>query len=226
MDLQTNAALLKSPPAWINSTRINKIADNIQSELEWSIRRVTVIWHLDQAAFEKVHKLGALPRAVALKNKNEIHLGPKVTKENFDTIFGHELVHMVAFQKYKQAIPAWLEEGLANDISKNSRVDYPWLIKQQLPSKVTDLAHPFQGDEGRVPMHYAASQALVEMLRDRCDFKNLLRLSVGRTMESYLVTYCGIKDLSKSFHEWIKKKAGQKSPPKIKALRLKSKREV
>lgn len=219
-ELLTNSAVMADPPKWVSSTRINRIADDVQSTLEWTIRRVRVIWHKDQAAFEKVHGLGALPRAVADKKANTIHLGPNVNEKNFDQSFGHELVHIIAYQKYKQAIPAWLEEGLANDLVKNGKVDYAWLATQELPGDVRTLTHPFSGGDAKVRFHYQASQALAEMLKAKCDFRNLLRLSVGEKMEPYIDTFCGIKDLSGTFRTWVQTKAksssvqqGAKPPP-------------
>lgn len=214
-ELLTNAALFVDPPKWLDSTRVNRVADDIQSTMEWSIRRVRVVWHADQAAFEKSHGLGPLPRAVADKNANVIHIGPAVNEKNFDSCFGHELVHIIAFQKYKQAIPAWLEEGLANDLARNGTVDYAWLARQELPADVRTLTHPFAGGDAGVRFHYQASQALAELLKAKCDFRNLLRLSVGEKMEPYIDRFCGIKDLSGALKSWVREKAVPPAPKKI-----------
>jgi hypothetical protein len=203
-ELLTNAAHFENAQKWLNMTRVNKVVDPIQSVLEWDIRRVEVVWFSDQAAFEKAHGMGPLPLAVSQKSENKILLGPKVVDDNFNRIFGHELVHMIAYQKYKEAIPKWLEEGLANHLAKFGKVDYAWLNKQPFPSDVrSELVHPFAGSEDSVRYRYMASQAMAEMLAAKCDFRNLLRLSVGVGMEGYLDTYCGMKDLNAVFRSWV-----------------------
>src|SRR5690606_18961288 len=101
----------------------------------------------------------------------------------------------------------WLEEGLANHLSKMQPVDYKWLAQQPFPNDVRELAHPFKGDATLVSYRYKASQAFAEMLNKKCDLQNLIRLSVQRKMEDYMRTYCEIKDLNKAFQDWVKKKA-------------------
>jgi hypothetical protein len=210
--LQTNATFMTETPSWINKTRIDKVVDRIQMFLEWSIRRVNVIWYKDQATFEKVHGLGPAVLAISRRADNTIHLGPRVTNENFDQVFGHELAHIISFQKYKEAIPKWLEEGIANHVAKAGQVDYAWLAKRPFPADVRGLIHPFATTTEGARYHYMASQALIEMIAAKCDLKNLLRLSVGMKMDSYLDTYCEIKDLNLAFQKWVKTKSG--SPKK------------
>lgn len=206
-DLLTNSALLVEPPAWVTSVRINRLADRVQSQLEWSIRRVRVFFYKDQKQFQASHKFGSLAVAFSRPSDNTVHLGPKVTDANFDQVFSHELVHVISYQKYKQAIPRWLEEGLANYYAKKGKVSYAWLKTQAFPEDVRSLTHPYASKSAdSTKYHYMASQALVEMIAARCDLRNLLRLSVGMTMEAYLGTYCQIKDLNKSFREWVEKK--------------------
>ena len=120
-------------PDWLKRTRVDKITDRIQRYMEWSIRRIQVHWHSEQKSFEKVHTLGPNVTAVSLSRTQEIHLGPKVKNENFDQIFAHELVHIISFQKYKGAIPKWLEEGLANHFAKKEKVNYTLLASKPLP---------------------------------------------------------------------------------------------
>lgn len=209
-EIITNSVIMPNPPGWLKSPRVEKVIDRIQSKLEWSTRRVKVYWYSSQKEFEKQHSLGPLPRAVTIKKPGEqvIHLGPKVNNSNFDWIFGHEMVHIISFQKYKGAIPRWLEEGLANHLAKKTKsVDYKWLAKQNFPKDVTQMDHPFKGTEKGVVYHYMASQALAEMLDKKCDLENLIRLSVERKMENYIDTYCEIKDLNATFKDWVKKKA-------------------
>lgn len=205
-DLLTNSVRIKDVPKWLTGTRINKVADRVQSTMEWTIRRAEVTWYRDESEFISAHGMSPTLLAFSKKAANTIHLGPKITEKNFDEIFGHELVHIVAYQKYKESIPSWLEEGLANHVGKVGKVNYKWLKAQPLPENVFDLAHPLSGSEGQIHFRYVASQALAEMLHKKCDFKNLLRLSVGRKMEDYISTYCGIKDLNASFQSWIKEK--------------------
>ena len=57
-DLLTNAAHFSNAPKWLNSTRVNRVVDKIQSYLEWSIRRVEVVWYADSSEFARAHGLG------------------------------------------------------------------------------------------------------------------------------------------------------------------------
>lgn len=202
-DIQTNATSMPNAPEWLKATRVEKTTDRIQSSLEWTIRKIQVVWYTDQQAFEKAHSLGPYARAVSHKNLNIIRLGPQVTDANFDSVFGHELVHVIAYQKYKEAIPKWLEEGLANHLTKNAKVDYKWLASKPWPADVRGLIHPMKGSAEEIRYSYQASQALAEMIAKKCDLSNLLRLSVGKTMETYLSTYCEIPDLNASYKKWI-----------------------
>ena len=175
--------------------------------MEWSTRRVEVIWYEDQASFSNAHKLGPAPIAVAIRGENKILLGPHVTEKNFDPVFGHELAHVISAQKYKDAIPPWLEEGMANFVAKAGKVDYHSL-KQFKFSDVNELAHPIKGDFAMIQSRYQASQALAEMISSKCDFRNLLRLSVQRKLQDYLGNICRITDLNSSFQKWIQEKSG------------------
>ena len=212
-DFRTNEFLVKNAPSWVKASKIEKIADRIQSQLEWSTRRVPLIWHSHESSFAKVHKLRPMPLAVTIKSpkKTEIHLGPGINKKNYAKMIGHELVHVVFFQKYHGAIPPWLEEGFANHLSKQDPVNYKWLSKQILPKDVTKMQHPYKQTNIDLHVHYKSSQALVEMLKKKCDLSNLLRLSVERKMANYIKSYCNIKDINKSFHDWIKRKALSKN---------------
>lgn len=206
-EIQTNAVTMPSAPAWLQRTRVERITDRIQTKLEWTIRKIEVLWYSDEAAFQKAHSLGPGVRAVTNKTTGKIHMGPHVTSENFDSVFGHELVHVILGQKYKEAIPGWVEEGLANHIAKHGKVDYAWLAKQKFPDDVRKLSHPFKTTITSPQYHYQASQALAEMIAKKCDMENLLRLSVGMNMDSYLDTYCEIKDLNAEFRKWVKSKS-------------------
>ena len=197
---------MANAPDWVTVGRIDGVVEHIQSLLEWDIRRIKVYWYKDQQVFENIHHYGPTVLAISRKSDNTVHLGPRVNDENFDGVFGHEMVHIISFQKYKEAIPPWLEEGLANYLSKRGTVDYKWLETHPLPDDVRNLVHPFNGSDDHIRYHYMASQALVEMIASKCDLSNLLRLSVGRKMENYFSTYCGIKDLNSDFKKWMDSK--------------------
>ena len=145
-EIKTNAIVMKTAPEWLKRVRVDKVTDRIQSKLEWTIRRIQVHWDQTQADFEKVHSLGTTPSAVTIKRKNQatIHIGPHINDTNFDEIFTHELVHVIFYQKYRGAIPRWLEEGFANHLSKRKKVDYQWLARQKFPNDIQELTHPYK----------------------------------------------------------------------------------
>jgi hypothetical protein len=216
-EISTNEVQITRAPQWLTTPRAQKIIDRIQHKLEWSTHKINVYWYDTQTAFDKVHSLGPMATAVT-KSMGEIstvHMGPKVTSLNFDEIFGHEMVHVIVNQKYKGAIPKWLEEGLANHLARRGKVDYKWMSTQPYPDDVRQLAHPFSGSADGINYRYMASQAFAEMLHKKCDLDNLIRLSVQRKMEDYLVTFCEIKDLNKAFKDWVVKMASSaNSKPK------------
>ena len=205
-ELQTNSTYSADVPSWVNKSMIDHVTERIQNFLEWDIHRVTVTWYKDQAAFEKAHGLGSTVLALSKRQENAVWVGPRVNKNNFDQVFGHELVHVISYQKYKGAIPPWFEEGLANYISKSAKVDYKWIASKPFPKDVRGLTHPFDGDVDNIRYHYQASQALAEMIAAKCDLKELLRLSVGAKLDSYLDTYCQITDLNAAYQKWINSK--------------------
>ena len=209
-DFQTNALNVKNAPKWVKRTKVEKVTDRIQMKLEWTVRRVNMFWHSTPKSFAAAQNLGDRALAVTTIRNGEvaIHMGPRVNKDNYQQVVGHELVHVIVYQKYKSAIPKWLEEGLANHLSKKRKVDYGWLAQQELPSSMNDLAHPFKGSPERIAFRYVASQAFAEMLDRKCDLQQLINLSVERKMEDYIVRTCEIKDLAGAFKSWVKKKAG------------------
>lgn len=209
-EIDTNNVYMSDAPLWVTRPRVEKITNRIQTALEWDIRKVTVTWHTDENKFQNAHSLGPNMLAVTLKNTNTIHLGPRVTNANFDQVFGHELVHIIAYQKYKQAIPQWLEEGVANHLAKSAQVDYKWLGSKPFPADVRSFNHPASGTKDEIHFHYATSQAVMEMIAKKCDITNLFRLSVGEKMDPYLETYCEIRDLNAAYRKWLKQKAGLK----------------
>lgn len=206
-EIKTNSVHTINYPAWLNRSMIDRVADKMQNKLEWSIRRVELVWHKDQTEFENFHHMGPLVLALAKKSDSSIHIGPKVNEKNFENVFGHELVHIISQQKYKDAIPGWLEEGLANHYSHSNKVDYIWLKSQYHNQDIRSLNHPFgennQNTNDQVNFHYMASQAFMEMIEKKCDLSNLIRLSVKRKLEDKLNTLCGVGDLNKAFSEWV-----------------------
>jgi hypothetical protein len=208
-EITTNAVEMTDAPDWLKTPRVEKVTDHIQNILEWSTHKINVHWYTTQAEFEKVHTFGPLVLAITKHDATTatMYIGPQVNEKNFDEVFGHELVHVIVFQKYKDSIPKWLEEGLANHFSRTEKVDYKWLAQQPFPDDVHNLAHPFNGSSSDILYRYRASQAFAEMLAKKCDLEVLIRLSITRKMEDFMKTYCEINDLNAAFRDWVKKKA-------------------
>lgn len=204
----SNEVVSENAPAWLTRNRMEKVTQRIQRRLEWATRRVSMRWYFDENEFSRAHggRTGTIAFTKQTSGVASIHMGPTVTTDNFDQIFGHELVHVIASQKYKTSIPKWLEEGLANHLSGFKKVDYKWLAKQPGVENVYDLAHPFSGDSSMIHYRYMASQALAEMLDGKCKLERLIQLSVERKIEDYIKTYCKIPNLNKAFHDWVKKR--------------------
>jgi hypothetical protein len=181
--------------------------------LEWDIRKVTVRWYASEKDFTQAHGLlsgdGSQVLAISIKPRNAIYIGPQVDDKAFDGTFGHELVHTIVYQKYKLAIPAWLEEGLANYAAKNAEADYKFLASRPFVD-VKKLVHPFSAGGPGPRYAYAASTALMQMIASHCDVHELLQLSVGEKLEAYLGTFCGIDDVNGEFQKFVKRKAGVK----------------
>jgi hypothetical protein len=204
-------------PRWVSVGRLEKVTRRVERVLEWDIRKTQVHFYSSADAFEKVHGLGSRAVAVTLKGKQEIHVGPRVSTGDFDAVFAHELVHLILGQKYRQAVPAWLEEGLANQVARRGKPDYRWLVTEleRRPRgswNVENLTHPFQNSSAidgsdSVRFHYEASTALAELIASRCNWSDLLQLSVGSRLERYLKTFCGMPEMTESFRSWVGKKA-------------------
>lgn len=207
--VETNEVIIYRAPTWVRRVRVQKVIDRIQMKLEWATRKTKMFWYPTEESFSRAHGLGNKALAVTQFQNGEasVHFGPRVTQENFDEVLGHELVHVIIFQKYKKSIPKWLEEGLANHLAKSKPVDYVWLASQPFPKDVRELAHPFSGSSEGVFYRYKASQAFAELLEKKCDLQNLIRISLENNLEDKLVTYCEIKDLNKAFQDWVKRKA-------------------
>ncbi len=217
--VETNAAVFESAPDWLKEARAERVISRIQSSLEWDIRRIRVHWYTDETAFQATHGFDGSVQAVARKADMTIHVGPRVDAANFDEVFGHELAHIILYQKYRDAIPKWLEEGLANHVARKGKVDYAWLGRQP-PVDVRGLAHPFRAADtaassreagvstSRGPKyHYQLSTAAIELIASRCDLHELIQLSVGKSLEKYLGTFCGIDDVNAALGAWIQRKS-------------------
>lgn len=208
-DLTINQVRFVDAPNWLTEPRLQFVVDKVQNFLEWDIRRITVKYYPQGGAFQKVSPFSFKVAAFYLRRDGSVHLGPEVNNETFDRYFGHELVHVIFAQKYKSAIPSWLEEGLANFLAQSGKVEYAWLAKQNW-GDVYELKHPSHDLKGP-KLHYQVSTALIEMISRKCSLPDLLRLSVGAKMTTYLSTYCEIKDLNMAFKEWVKAKADSPS---------------
>lgn len=209
-EIETNEVTIANAPAWLTRPKVEKVIARIQTKLEWTTRKIRAVWYTDESKFADAHGLGPLAIAVTATDgeTSVIHMGPRVGKSDWEMVFGHEMVHVILRQKYKNSVPRWLEEGLANHLAKAKPVDYKALAGQSFPEDVRELSHRFSGSASRVDYNYKASQALAEMLAKKCDLENLIRLSVERKMEDYIRTYCEIPDINAAFRAWVKKKSG------------------
>lgn len=206
-EIEVNSVSVVNAPEWLTSRRVEKVIDKIQNFLEWDIRKIKVYFYSDEKAFQSFHHMGNSVAAVSRKSDSTMHVGPKVLSTNFDVIFGHELVHLILGQKYKDAIPAWLEEGLANYLVKAGPVDYKRVFSATKDFDVHLLEHPYKKSPLDADVHYMASRAAVEMIAKKCDLLNLLQMSVDKGLETYLPTLCEMPDVNAAFHTWVKKKA-------------------
>ena len=213
--IELNSVVVAQPPSWLARPKVERTVARVQKFLEWDIRKVQVSWYTDAETFRKAHGFDDSVLAFSLKSANTISIGPRVTSKDFESVFGHELVHIILFQKYQEAVPRWLEEGMANYISKHGAVDYKWLATQ--PHRpIRSLVHPFAAGAGAVTSadpppspryHYQASTAVMEMIAGHCDIHSLLQLTVGEKLESYLGTLCQITDLDTEFAKWLQRKS-------------------
>ncbi len=199
----TNNVHMSNAPSWLSGSHMDRVVDSVQSKMEWDIRRISVTFYYDEPSFLKANQLGSSAVAITRRSDLSVHLGPEVKADNFDQVFAHELVHVISMQKYKGAIPNWLEEGLANHLSHYGAVDYNWLASQAPIGDVKELVHPFAGTVTRTRYIYMASTALAEKISAKCDFTELLRMSVKRKLENYLGNICDIHDLNGSFKNWV-----------------------
>lgn len=210
-DITINQLTFYNSPDWLNSSTVQSVVERVQNYLEWDFRKLSVFYHSEAASFNQQHQFNFGVDAFFRKSDSTIHLSPQVSSKNFSQVFGHELVHALFFQKYQKAIPVWLEEGLANTIAQYPSPNYQWLKTQTWPS-VSTMGHVTQKLVDP-KVYYGVSTAVIEMIRDKCDLHELLKLSVGSQFTAYLKTYCGIEELDKSFTEWVGMKADSPSAP-------------
>lgn len=211
------AIAVSQAPTWLKSTRMNRIQERVERTLEWDIRQVRFVWYSSETEFARAHGLKSSDHAsagvlaVTRPSDQSIHFGPRVNSNNFDAVFAHELTHVVLFQKYKSAIPPWLDEGLANWVARSQPADRAFLrLHGYIP--IRNLTHPFAtsaASADQVRYHYQLSQAAIEFIQKRCDLSDLLQLSVGRRLETYLKTTCGIEDLDRELKAWIELPSGR-----------------
>jgi hypothetical protein len=203
--IDINELKMDNAPDWLTESRVQNVVDKVQTRLESDIKKIHVVWNMNEASFEKMHGFGSSVLAFTMKKDETITIGPNVNNDNFDQVFGHEMVHIILYQKYKDAIPGWLEEGLANYISKHGTIDYAWLAAQPHPD-VHLMSHPFKSAVQSPKYQYMASTALCEMIATKCSLDDLLQLSMGSKLENYLATTCSMPDINASFEAWLKSK--------------------
>jgi len=202
---KTNCCEVTNAPSWLSNYKIQSIASQMETDMGWSIRRVKVIFHDTDVEFQKAGNLNFSANAFFSAARQTIEFKPQKDIATFTPTFRHELTHVISNQKYQGGIPAWLEEGFANFIGSKRKVDYKWLAKQNLPD-ASSLGHP-QTDSSGAQMHYQLSTATVDMLAKKCNLRDLLMLTTGSKLTSYLETYCKIKDINSAVRDWVKSKA-------------------
>jgi hypothetical protein len=207
--LLTNAMEVDSSPRWLTEAMVTRAAAKVESRLEWSLHRVKGIFYKTPEEFQKIHgHPGAPILAFYRQQTKDIHFGPLVTKENFESTFAHELAHVVVAQKYKDHLPKWLEEGLANSTADKNDVDWVAVSKIFPRMDPRQAAHPFSASEfADVQNRYLISLAALQFLKKECpSFRELLNLGLKSNLETYLPTYCKIQDLNAQFWSFVDRK--------------------
>lgn len=208
-NIEINQVTVFNAPNWLDTSQVQSVVDKIQETLEWDLRKVAVFYFSSSKQFNTQHQFKFPIDAFFKKSSQSIYLSPQVTPKNFKKIFSHELVHAIFYQKYRNAIPVWLEEGLANKLSGYPTPNYSWLTSQSWPS-VTTLGH-VNDRQASSRTYYSVSTGLIEMIQEKCNLKDLLKLTVGSKLTHYLKTFCGITDIDQDFRTWVKEKAQNKS---------------
>jgi hypothetical protein len=144
-----------------------------------------------------------------------------------NNLLGHEIVHLVLHRFYTDSIPCWLDEGLAQFISKDAHASYErargYIAKphseaispQELVplATLTAMTHP---PSDRVTTFYEESERLVRFLAttDRSSFLRLLdALARHQPLEVvlprfYSGTFASISMLEDKFREYASKDFG------------------
>jgi hypothetical protein len=212
MALMTNSLKIENPPSWVKESIIQKVAARIESKLEWSPRRVNAYFYNSEQTFSDAHGFHGSPiLAFYRRQTTDLHFGPRVDKNNFEMVLTHEMSHAVIAQKYKDHLPKWLEEGLANWTAKNDTVPWKDLAKLQPRMDPREAAHPFQASEFQfTEARYMVSLAAVHFLKKECpSLRELLNLSLKSNLEKFLPTYCQIKNLKEEFWAFVDKRVKQ-----------------
>jgi hypothetical protein len=144
-----------------------------------------------------------------------------------DNSLGHEIVHLVLHRFYTDAIPCWLDEGLAQFISKDAHASYErargFISKPHSEAIAPDELIPLASliamtrpPADRVRIFYDQSERLVRFLAtsDKASFLTLLD-SVARhqPLETilprvYLGRFASISALDEKFREYAAKDFG------------------
>jgi hypothetical protein len=219
----------KKPPQWLTLSLAQKTISRVKGFLDWDPRHAEISFYTDTREFEahlaSHHSDRYISHAVTEKNQSQIHLGPQVTGRNFAQVFGHELVHLALFQKYKDEVPHWLEEGLANYVpgkDDDLLVDYAWLGKHLSPQerpKKRGLINTLEatGQTSHPHYQYEASTALIQMIASKCSLEDVIQHSLGGSFEKYLSTHCGIVDIDEEFKKWVNKNKEKRQIPALRS---------
>jgi hypothetical protein len=203
-NFRTNCCDVTNAPKWLTNFKVSDIAAQMERDMGWSIRRVKVVFHDSSQSLQSAANLNFAAEAFFSPARQTVEFGPQKDMGSFIATFRHELAHVISNQKFKGAIPSWLEEGFANYLGSKRKVDYQWLAGQRLPN-ANEMSHPSSDATGS-KMHYQLSTATVEMIASRCNIKDLLMLTTGSKLTNYLETFCKIKDINTAVRDWVKSK--------------------
>ena len=148
-----------------------------------------------------------------------------------DNSLGHEIVHLIVHRFYPESIPLWLDEGLAQYISKNAHASYQrargYIAKPHSKAIATENLIPLgklvamtEVPSDRVQTFYDESERLVRFLAttDKPSFLKLLdMLGHHQPFETaFLLSYAGkfanAAVLEEEFREYAAKDSGAPPP--------------
>jgi hypothetical protein len=140
---------------------------------------------------------------------------------------GHEIAHLLIYRYYGRNVPAWLNEGFAEFVSRNSRASYQrargYLSKPHSTSLAPEQLIPLdklmvlpQAPNDQVETYYDEAERLVRFLAqtDHARFLTLLSVmaSKGTFDRALLQVYAGIfasrAGFEEKFHEYASKDYG------------------